>query len=236
MTNDCPSTDVPECYRAVCTPEGACATEPQDANTPCSSRRTTSATVPARVECVSLTNCNDAESLSRARCQTAYASLGWYEEQTAVSSILFPDFVYVRRVNPLAYPANLDSFGAIAHVETNEAMDIALYADNGEGTGPQGAPLTVLRLEGLAEGYRAVAAEQHPSLDPGTYYWLGFRVSNQIELRYGSGTELSYQTGAIIPRETGDFGNDFYTATGEDLEFGIDTEPFAVFAIARFTE
>lgn len=232
--DDCTSTVATECHQATCG-DGACKLQPAPELSPCSPDTPGVCDgTGACVACLTADPCNNGNMCHEHVCESSTVHLGLYDDTVEGSNYVYAGLVYLQRLEPLKYPAVLQGFGQIAHVDTGEAIRFALYEDNGRGTGPLGPALTTKIVEGLPEGYQVNPSADSPELQPGVYHWLAFRVTNEVNLRFGSATELSLGTGARFNASTA-FDEPFYQANGEDIT-GLDNTPWAVFAIVQSTQ
>jgi hypothetical protein len=234
IDNDCPGEDVAACFRAHCTEEGACEPEPLDLGVACGlDSENVCDGAGVCLQCANQSHCDGEAVCHDAECISPYEDVGWFEGSDDAATA-FPGFVYLRRLEPLAYPATVWSVGAIARATSTTAIDIGVYEDNGAGTWPEGAALTIQRLEGIPESYQSTPTSSHPALEAGKSYWLGFRVSDDVDLRLSDAPALTYDTGRRV--QSGDFGSSFYVATEGDAPGGDSTDAYSVFVIVRYTE
>jgi hypothetical protein len=233
--NDCPSEQVPACYRANCNDENQCDPEPVDLGSACGpDAESVCDGEGACLACVNQSHCDGDAVCHDAECVSPYLDAGWSAGSVDAAATAFAGFVYLRRLEQLAYPATVLSVGALAKEATSAAIDIGIYADNGIGTWPEGAALSVQRLEGIGESYQSTPTSSHPPLEAGKYYWLGFRVSEDIDLQLSEAPALTYETGRRV--QAGDFGTTFYIASENDAPGGDSVEAYTVFAVVQSTE
>jgi len=108
------------------------------------------------------------------------------------------DAMYSFQLPPLAHDAVLTTFGAYGNASGASAK-MALYADDGTGTRPAGAPLTqTSNPMGLVDG----ATEQSPSvnnvaLTAGATYWVSFIANVATTLRSQAGTGKGWRVPSI---------------------------------------
>lgn len=232
-SDDCTSIDVTECHRAACE-EGTCSLLPSPELSACAADKPGVCDGAGTCAlCLTAEQCSDGYVCHERICESSTVHLGLYDDTVDGSEFVHPDLLYAQRLEPLKYPAVLQGFGQIAHADTGEAIRFALYEDNGRGTGPQGPALATTIIEGLPEGYHANPSADDLELQAGVYFWLLFRVTNEVELRLGSASQLALGTGARFEATTA-FDEPFYEADGEDLA-GLDNTPWAVFAVVQST-
>jgi hypothetical protein len=147
-------------------------------------------------------NCNGSTQVCRSNaCVGALHSHGW-EDATDTTSSPFTAALYWFRLPALTYDATLLGFG-IKGGETGASFKLALYADNGSGTGASGAPFafttSALAISGATATETTSITSTTTALNSGTIYWLAFK---------GNATKLLR---ARVAAQEGFIGDDSYS-------------------------
>lgn len=232
--NDCSDVEVDACYRPKCGASGQCEPTPLDVGTECGTELTNVCDGAGQcVECVTKEHCNNDYVCRDAACQNPFVDLGWRDNLQG-SAMVYNDSVYLRRLDPLTYPATLMGFGAVAAVVDNDtAIEFALFEDDGTGAWPSGSAIAEVHVNAIPTVYETTPPAQTPTLATGKYYWLGFRVDADVSLRLSDSQEVTYAAGR---RVTDDNEIPFYVPDPGDAPGGESTDPYAVFALIKYLE
>jgi hypothetical protein len=129
-------------------------------------------------------NCSASEVCRASACEDADHTHGW-EAATDTTSAPFAGVLYWFRLPTLNYDATLTAFGIIG-AETGASFKLALYADNGSGTGASGSPFA-RTTTAIAIGTSAVETTSITAstlnLAKDTVYWLAFKGNATKSLR-----------------------------------------------------
>lgn len=231
--NDCSDEEVAACYRSQCGESGQCEPTPLGVGTECGNDLENVCDGAGEcVECVTKEHCNNDYVCRDATCQNPFVNVGWWDNFDG-TAMAYDDSVYLRRLDPLTHPATLMGFGAVAAAANTTVIEFALYDDDGSGSWPTGSALAERHLNEIPVEYQSWTPSQTPTLDPGKYYWLGFRVDADVSLRLSDSSAITYDAGR---RVTDDNEVAFYMPDANDAPGGESTDAYAVFALIKYLE
>ncbi len=166
------------------------------------------------VACNISSNCGANLVCRNSTCQTALHAVGGNSATSTTSSVA-ASTLYLMRLPALQHPAQLLSFGIIGTGSGASAV-IALYPDNGSGTGPTGSPVAITSAQvGLFTDARETNANPpNAALAANTTYWLGFMVNVATSIKANADAAQvgqrapgqSYPTFPASPVTTGNNG------------------------------
>ncbi len=171
---------------------------------------------------VNQTMCTSSQVCRAAACVNAVHDVG---QDTALSSTftLSADYMYLFRLPQLAHSAKVLGFGAYGTPTTSANAKMALYADDGTGTAPTGAPLDWIgTFLALSSGQVQQAANTTGTLAPSTYYWLGINVSTSTSIYSQSSSGVG--TGFSQPYATYPSGMAGSSYSGIDLAIYVNVQ------------
>jgi hypothetical protein len=189
QASHCPSGN--ECQTAACLVTHTCTLDPRGAGTTCTDGVCDGDS--HCVECVDADDCGTDQICRDFACVDAYHTVGW-EDATSTTASLLADVLYLKRLPARAYDAELVAFDIVGTAGGASAK-LALYEDNGSGTGPRGGPLAQTQNPiVLIDGPRSMAAlPTSYVLQAETTYWLAVKLNGATSLRAGSSTVTGRQ-------------------------------------------
>ncbi len=225
--NDCTAA---ECFRPICSSE-RCDETAESAGTPCGAGDASLCDGSGNcVRCLTQDDCEMTELCRDGDCVEATDTIGW-PTASASSLGVFQDDTYLRRLPPLEYSATVTALGATG-TGVGATIRIAVYADNGSGTSPEGARLgeTQFTLTGSA---KQGTPSPGITLAAGVHYWLAFKIDEDADIALASGGPSLFARLHV----GGLFGSAFATFGGDPDDLGTDlTGAFAVYADIQYTE
>ncbi len=230
---DCTATNA--CYRPTCTSE-RCGETFQTAGTSCSFGGGSMCDGAGDcVSCLADDDCALTDICRDGDCVDSIDTVGW-RTPTMSSATVWPDDLYIRRVGRINYAATVLALGSVG-IDNGANIRIALYADNGNGTGPEGPPLGQTSFQ-LESSYDEAQAGPSPaiSLAADTYYWIAFKVNKAVSLPLASDGPSPF-VGRVVPYYVaGYYLDNFYNFPGGANPGGDDVGAFAVYAEIQYTE
>jgi hypothetical protein len=172
-------------------------------------------------------------------CANAIADVGWdLANATALGTSV--NYLYIRRLPQLPYQAQLRSlalFGTPPGGGPAVSARIALYADNGSGTSPQGDVIGSVTVM-MADGVRSGTASPQPTLQANTCYWIAFKLNGSVNVGAMTGGPPVNSTTAryVAPATAGTYGDDFYTFPGTASPGTSNLDAFSVYARVEYLE
>ncbi len=181
-----------ECYEATCS-DNTCGQAPKEPGEACQAGTQVCDGEGSCVECVSQTHCDGTDVCHDQTCVTAIHDVGWPSPFATGASAL-GNWMYMFRLPALGYDATLQSFGVISN-QAGATARMALYADDGGGTQPSGAPLAeTVNPIGLADGVRQqTATPANVPLSGGSVYWIVIVTNTNTQIRYQSGSGVGWR-------------------------------------------
>lgn len=168
------------------------------------------------VECVDRSDCSATDVCHDGECVPAQRVLGW-PQATGGKTEVGRDRLVLKLLPVLTHKAKLLSFGIVGE-QTGQSASFVLYAGNS--ANPTGEPLSVSTTAlALMNGPASVNANPQIQLQPGVYYWIGFKVNADTMVRSQPGQN---HEGPIVSNAYGDpFPNDPMAVSSTGALFAI---------------
>ncbi|HEX3594206.1 MAG TPA: hypothetical protein VHU80_03865, partial [Polyangiaceae bacterium] len=136
----------------------------------------------ACVPCLVSSDCNTDQVCRNDACFNAIEDVG-QSTALATSASVSGDALYFFALPALPHDAVLASFGAYGNA-AGATANMGLYADDGTGTRPVGAPLAqTTNPMSLIDGATEQSASAAPALVAGKSYWVAFITNTSTTMR-----------------------------------------------------